>query len=177
MSLSVPYLRILKITKHIADAILKQSKDLNFFLSRDTQNDVLIVIAKDNIDLNPTSNAATMDYHGAGLSLIQMHSKKSEITVYDYINAMDNFIHSLKIDSLPEEHSQISTFVSDLAGFSKLRFSILNQAVRQGNEWLDTMVGYRIISLRNNTRIVERALLLCLLFYMKKYICINIVTN
>ena len=123
MSLSVPYLRILKITKHIADAILKQSKDLNFFLSRDTQNDVLIVIAKDNIDLNPTSNAATMDYHGAGLSLIQMHSKKSESTVYDYIYTMDNSIHSLKIDSLPEEHSQISTFVSDLAGFCARKFN------------------------------------------------------
>ena len=65
------------------------------------------VIAKDNIDLNSRSSTATMDYGGTSLSLIQMHSEESECTVYDYIHTMDNAIHSLKIDSLPEEYSQI----------------------------------------------------------------------
>ena len=85
MGLSVPYLRILKITKHIADAMLQQFKDLKCFVPRGTQKGVFTVIAKDNIDLNSRSSTATMDYHGTGFSLIQMHSEESEGTVYNYI--------------------------------------------------------------------------------------------
>ena len=103
----VPYLKITKITNHTADAMLKQFKDLECFLRRSTQKGKFAVIAKDNIDLNTRSSTATMDYHGTSLSLIQMHSEESECTVYNYIHTMDNAIHSLKIDSLPEEYSQI----------------------------------------------------------------------
>ena len=113
---------------------------------------VFTVIAKDTIDLNTRSSIATMDYHGTGLSLIQMHSEESEGTVYDYIYAMDNAIYLLKIDSLQEEYSQISTFLSDPAVYyalkcndlmeiSSLDSSILSEAVQQETEWLDTTVA------------------------------------
>ena len=65
---------------------------------------------------------------------------------------MDNDIDSLKIDSLPEEYSQISTFLSDVAVYyapkcndpteiPSLESSILNEAVQQEIEWLDTTVA------------------------------------
>ena len=141
MGLSVPYLRILKITKHIADAMLQQFKALKCFVPRGTQKGVFTVIAKDNIDLNSRSSTATIVYHGTG-SLIQMHSEESEGTVYNYIYRMGNAIDSLKIDSLPEEYSQISTFLSDVAVYyapkyndpteiPSLESSILNEAVQQ----------------------------------------------
>ena len=36
------------------------------------------------------------------------------------LHIFDNAIHSLKIDSLPEEYSQISSFLSDLAVYYAL---------------------------------------------------------
>ena len=56
-----------------------------------------------------------MDYHETGFLLIQIHSEESDGTVYDYTYTIDNAIHSSKIDSLPEEYPEISTFISDLA--------------------------------------------------------------
>ena len=55
---------------------------------------------------------------------------------------MDNAIHSLKIDSLPEEYSQISTFHSNLVVYyapkcndpleiPSLDYSIVKEAVQQ----------------------------------------------
>ena len=95
-------------------------KDLKSFLPRGTQKGVFIVIAKDNIDLSTRSSIATVDYHRTGLSLIQMHPEESESTVWYYIYSINNAIHSLKIDSLPEEYSQISSFLSDLAVYYAL---------------------------------------------------------
>ena len=80
-----------------------------------------------------------------------MHSEGSEGTVFDYIYTMDNATHSLKIDSLREEYLQISTFLSDLAVSYALKcnnplenpsldYTILNEAVQQEIEWLDTTV-------------------------------------
>lgn len=63
MGLSMPYLRIHKITKQSTDAILQQFKDLQCFLPRGTQKGVLTAIAEDNIDLNSILSAATMDCH------------------------------------------------------------------------------------------------------------------
>ena len=86
----VPYLKITKITKHTADAMLQQFKDLECFSRRSTQKGKFAVIVKDNIDLNTRSSTATMDYHGTSLLLIQMHSEESECTVYNYIHTIDS---------------------------------------------------------------------------------------
>ena len=143
MGLSVPYLRILKITKQTADAMLQQFKDLKCFLPQGTQKGVFTVVAKENINLSSRSSTATMNYHGNGFLLIRMqYAKESEGTVYNYIYTMDNVINILKIDSMPEEYSQISTFLSDLAvhyapkcnnsmEIQSLDSSLLNEAVQQ----------------------------------------------
>ena len=57
MCLSIPYLRILIVTKQTADAMLHQS----FFL-RSSQNDAFTVIVKDNTDFNSRSSTETMSY-------------------------------------------------------------------------------------------------------------------
>ena len=122
---------------------LQQFKDLKCFLPQGTQKGVFTVVAKENINLNSRSSTATMNYHGNGFLLIQMHyAKESEGTVYNYIYTMDNVINILKIDSMPEEYSQISTFLSDLAVYyapkcknsmeiQSLDSSLLNEAVQQ----------------------------------------------
>ena len=122
--------------------MLQQFTDLECFLPGGTQKGVFTVIAKDHIDLGSRSSTATMDYHGTGFSFIEMHSEESEGTVYDYIYAMNNAIDSLMIDSLPEECSQINTFLSDLAVFYApkcvlLILLLLYKAVQQEIEWLD----------------------------------------
>ena len=140
--LSVLYLAILKTAKHTADAIFQQFKYLKCFLPRDIQKGVFKLIAKYSIDLSSRLSTVTMDYHGTTFLLIQMHSEESARTVYDYIYTMDNSIDSLKIDALPEEYLQISTFLSDLAvcyvpkcndpmEIPSLDSSILNEAVHQ----------------------------------------------
>lgn len=58
--------------------MLQKFKDLKCFLPRGTQNCMFTVIAKDNINFNSRSSTATMDYHGASFSLIQMDSEESE---------------------------------------------------------------------------------------------------
>ena len=144
MGLSVPYLRILKIIKQTADAMLQQFKALKCFLPQRTQKSVFTLVAKENINLSSRSSTATMNYHGNGfVLLIQMHyAKESEGTVYNYIYTMDNVINLLKIDSMPEEYSEISTFLSDLAvcyapkcnnsmEIQSLDSSLLNEAVHQ----------------------------------------------
>ena len=122
---------------------LQQFKDLKCFLPQGTQKGVFTVVAKENINFSSRSSTATMNYHGNGFLLIQMHyAKESEGTVYNYIYTMDNVINILKIDSMPEEYSQISTFLSDLAVYyapkcnnsmeiQSLDSSLLNEAVQQ----------------------------------------------
>ena len=85
--------------------MLQQFKDLECFLSQGTQKGVFTVIAKDNIDLNSRSTAATMDNYGTDFSLIQIYSEESEDTVCEYIYTMDN-----DINFFPEGNSQIGTF-------------------------------------------------------------------
>ena len=81
-----------------------------------------------------------------------MQSEKSEDTAYHYIHMMNNAFDSLKIDSLPEEYSKISTFLSDLAVYYAPKYndpmeipsldsSILNVTVLQEIEWLGTTVA------------------------------------
>lgn len=142
----------------------------------ETQKSVFTVFAKYNIDLNSRSSNVTMDYYGTSFSLIQMHSEISEGTVYDYTYTMDNAIDWLKIDSLPEEFLQISTFLTDLGHAPKCKdaldipsvdSSILNEAVPLEIKWLDTSIGHHFMPLTNNIRSIARTLLLCYFFYVK----------
>ena len=83
--------------------MFQQFKNLKCFLSWGTQRGMFTVIVKDNIGFNSRSSTVTMDNYRTGFSLIQMHSEKSEGTVYDYLYTIDNTIDSLKINSLPKE--------------------------------------------------------------------------
>ena len=203
MGLSVTYLRILKITKQTADAMLEQFKDLKCFLPRATQKGLFTKIVKDNIEINLRLSTSTMDYHGTGFSLIQMHSEESEVTVYDFLYTMDNAIDSLKIDYFPEKYSQISTFLSDFEVYNTPKCddsieipsfgsSILNQAVQQEVEcnWkLDATVALNhgwtsdhVSQKRYKKRRKEFTAVLPLLreklhTLSMQYHCMNIVTN
>ena len=70
------------------------------------------MIAKDNIDFNSSSNTATIDYHGTGFSLMQVGAAEFQDS-YQISYAMDTNFRSLKIESLPEEYTQIGTFQSE----------------------------------------------------------------
>ena len=78
---------------------------------------------------------------------------------------MDNAIDWLKIDSLPEEFLQISTFLTDLGHAPKYKdamdipsvdSSILNEAVPLEIKWLDTNIGHHFMPLTNNIRSIAR---------------------
>ena len=128
MGLSVPYLRILKITKQTADAMLHQFKYLKLFL-------YFLRF------FNSRLSTATMDYHRTGFSLIQMQYKESEDTVCHCIHMMNNVFDSLKIDSLPEEYSKISTFLSDLAVYYAPKCNDPVEIEWQEIEWLGKTVA------------------------------------
>ena len=81
-----------------------------------------------------------------------MHSEESEGKAYDNIYTMENDIDSLKTNSLPDEYSQISASLSDLALYyapkcnnpmeiPSLDSSLLSEAVQQEIQWLDTTVA------------------------------------
>ena len=128
-----------------------------------------------------------------------MHSEESG-TVYDYIYTMDNAINSLNIDTLQEEYSQISTFLSDLAVYyapkcddpmeiPSLDSSVLNEAVQQEIKWLDTSVAlnhgwgsYHVSQKRRKKHRKDFTAALSLLrekvhTLKMQYHCMNIVTN
>ena len=136
----VPYLKITKITKHTADAMLQQFKDLECFSRRSTQKGKFAVIVKDNIDLNTRSSTATMDYHGTSLLLIQMHSEESECTVYNYIHTINRFPATV-LTNLSDLAVYYAPKCSDPMEVQSLDFSILNDVAQQEIEWLDTTVA------------------------------------
>ena len=92
-----------------------------------------------------------MDYHGTGFSFIQMGAEESEGSVYNLIYTMDKNPDSLKIDSLPEEYSQIRTFQPEVTEYyapkcidsldtPSLQSAIFQEAVQQEYTWLSTTV-------------------------------------
>ena len=67
------------------------------------------MIAKDNIDLNSSSNTATMDYHGTGFSLMQMGAVESQDS-YQLSYAMDTNFRSFKLNLFPRNTLRLVPF-------------------------------------------------------------------
>ena len=68
---SMPYSRILDITKDIADCILQQYERDKVFLPKILRELLFTIIAKDNVDLNSSSNPAAGHYHGTSMTILQ----------------------------------------------------------------------------------------------------------
>ena len=69
------YDRILEVTKSLSDDLANRYKHDGVFCPSKLKKGVFTMIAKDNCDLNATSSAATMHYHGTSMTVMQCPTK------------------------------------------------------------------------------------------------------
>ena len=151
LGLSVPYLRILGITKQISETMLKMFERYGCFIPRSTRKGVFTVIPKDNIDLNSRPYTAKGHYHGTSLSLLQFRETKDQGIPYEFDFQFNGKFDSLKIDSLPEKYSEIKVFIPDMPEYyapkrpdsspvPDLNSPLLKEALAVEYSWLDRSV-------------------------------------
>ena len=112
---SVPYRSVLFFTWEF----LKITKDLKCFLPGGTQKCLVTMIANNNTD---HKNKYCRYKHTLKNQLVQF------IWLHLYSNSA---IHSLKTNSLPEEYSEISTFLSDLAVYLASKGNHASQMIQE----------------------------------------------
>ena len=119
---------------------LKITKDLKCFLPRGTQKGLVTVIAKDNTNLNTRSSTADTNTFWR----IRWYS------LYDCIYTVNNTIYPLEINSLPEEYSEISNFLPDLAVYFASKGKNAPHTIQE---------------------VLKRTIQLSYFFYLQKYLC------
>ena len=105
---SMPYSRILDITKDIADCILQQYERDKVFLPKILRELLFTIIAKDNVDLNSSSNPAAGHYHGTSMTILQfpLSTYSGKIRNIEYELAVSKTL-SKKVDKLPQSYPNV----------------------------------------------------------------------
>ena len=106
LGICIPYSRILDITKNIADCILQQYERDKVFLPEMLRELLFTIIAKDNVDLNSSSNTAAGHHHGTSMTALQfpLSTRPGKIRNIEYELTVGKTL-SKKVDKLPQSYT------------------------------------------------------------------------
>ena len=68
------YDQILEFTKNLSDVQIKNYELTGVFTPSPLRKDIFTVVAKDNIDFNPTLSTAAKHFHGTSMTVMQLPS-------------------------------------------------------------------------------------------------------
>ena len=106
LGLSVPYDRVLNLTKMFYEELRQSYIIYNCFFPRILRKGIFSVWLKDNIDVNPKANFNKSSYHGTSSSMIQFPMNKADGEVFSPITSAGNISHdSKKLMPLPVEYT------------------------------------------------------------------------
>ena len=98
---------ILDITKHNADRILQQYERDKVFLPEMLWELLFNIIAKDNADLNSSSNAAAGHYYGTSMTLLQLSLSACPGKIRNIEYELTVSKTSKKVDKLPKSYTNV----------------------------------------------------------------------
>ena len=130
---------------------MHQYKRDGLFIPCNLKENIFTNIAKDNIDHNTRSTAATKHYHGTSFSVFQFSSVAfpgDMISYPDELPTTTKLSNSKKVDKLPSSYTEIRRFLlpSTSLTFSTAPIPVLpnfesvvhQQGVKEEYEWLES---------------------------------------
>ena len=94
LGISISYDRVLSITKSLYGVLHRNYVQQNIFLPTNLQKGCFVVLVKDNIDKNASSNLVKSHYHGTSISLLQFPERENygeSLGSFDYIDSAHKF--------------------------------------------------------------------------------------
>ena len=113
--ISLPYKRLLELTRDSANQMITQYSRDGSFLSRTLRKGILTIIAKDNIDQNSKSTTASKHYLGTSLYIFQFPTEENPGIPVEYGDLENSSSRSsLKTDALPSSYIYVKNFLTPL---------------------------------------------------------------
>ena len=108
LGIGIPYSRILDITKNSADRILQQYERDKVILPEMLRELLFTIIAKDNVDLNSSSNTAAGHHYGTSMTALQfpLSTRPGKIRNIEYELTVGKTL-SKKVDKLPQSYTNV----------------------------------------------------------------------
>ena len=106
LGISIFHDTVLSIKKSLYELLPRNYVQHNIFLTTNLKNVCFVVLVKDNIDKNASSNLIKYHYHGASISLVQFPEWENQgeiLNNFDYIDSVHKF---KKVSPLPAEYNE-----------------------------------------------------------------------
>ena len=104
------YDRVLSITKSLYEVLRRNYVQRNIFLQTNLKKECFVVLAKDNIDKNASSNLAKSHYRGTSISLLPFPEWKKVIPIARRIHRSPKIYHYQQIFIHPFVHTTSLTY-------------------------------------------------------------------
>ena len=104
LGLCISYPRVLSITKSVYEALCKNYARHGIFLPSNLKKGCFVILVKDNIDKNASSNLVHSHYHGTSISLLQFPDSEATVESIDTLDYIDVAHKLKKLAPLPSEY-------------------------------------------------------------------------